>query len=210
MTPLEVAPAAHTCLGGVRTDERCRSSIPGLFAAGEAMGSLHGANRIGGNAGTEVFVFGAIAGASAAEYAKTVSLRETNALAAAEAVAAEAAAAMKREGETPQECAARIRRAVSAGVPLLRNEADLLELKGHLEITAGFEALTAENLENYLALLSMTQTAEIIAESSLLRHESRGVFNRSDYPETDPHLDHHNTLISKEGTDMKSRMEELL
>ena len=209
VTPLEVAPAAHTCLGGVRTDERCSSSIPGLFAAGEAMGSLHGANRIGGNAGTEVFVFGAIAGASAAEYAKTVSLRETAALAAAKSVAAEAATAMKKVGETPQECAARIRHAVSAGVPLLRNEADLLELKEHLDVTAGFDGLTAEHLETYLALLSMTQTASIIAESSRIRCESRGVFNRSDYPETDPHLDHHNTLISKEGTDMKSRMEEL-
>ena len=60
-----------------------------------------------------------------------------------------------------------------------------------------------------LELLSMTQTAEIIAEASLLRHESRGVFSRSDYPETDPHLDHHNTLISREGTHMRSRMEEL-
>ena len=209
-TPLEVAPAAHTCLGGVRTDDHCRSSVPGLFAAGEAMGSLHGANRIGGNAGTEVFVFGAIAGGGAAEHAKTAELHEAAALAAAERVVAEAIAAMKTEGDSPAECAAKIRHAVSSGIPLLRNEEDILELKHHLRVGAAFSAPTAENLETYLELLSMTQTAEIIAESSLLRHESRGVFSRSDYPETDPHLDHHNTLISKEGTDMKSRMEELL
>jgi len=208
-TPLEVAPAAHTCLGGVRTDEHCRSSVPGLFAAGEAMGSLHGANRIGGNAGTEVFVFGAIAGASAAEYAKGAQLHEEAAFTAAEKVVTEAAMTMNRGGETPEDCAARIRHAVSAGIPLLRNEADILDLKHHLKITASFSAPTAENVETYLELLSMTQTAEIIAEASLLRHESRGVFSRSDYPETDPHLDHHNTLISKEGTHMKSRMEEL-
>jgi len=116
---------------------------------------------------------------------------------------------MNRGGETPEDCAARIRHAVSAGIPLLRNEADILDLKHHLKITASFSAPTAENVETYLELLSMTQTAEIIAEASLLRHESRGVFSRSDYPETDPHLDHHNTLISKEGTHMKSRMEEL-
>lgn len=209
VTPLEVAPAAHTCLGGLRTDEHCRSSVPGLFAAGEAMGSLHGANRIGGNAGTEVFVFGAIAGENAAAYAKTAELHETAALTAAEKVIAKVTASMHKEGETPEECAAHIRHAVSAGIPLLRNEADILDLKEHLEVSAGFSRPTAENVETYLELLSMTQTAEIIAEASLLRHESRGVFSRSDYPETDPHLDHHNTLISKEGDHMKSRMEEL-
>ena len=209
VTPLEVAPAAHTCLGGVRTDEHCRSNVPGLFAAGEAMGSLHGANRIGGNAGTEVFVFGSVAGKSAAAYAKNITLDESASAATAERVMAEAFGVMQKAGDTPETCAANIRRAVSVGVPLLRNEADLLELKNRLKITAGFDAFTAENLETYLSLLSMTQTAGIIAEASLLRKESRGVFNRSDYPETDPHLDHHNTLISKEGTDMKSRMEEL-
>ena len=173
------------------------------------MGSLHGANRIGGNAGTEVFVFGAIAGGGAAEYAKMAELHETAALAAAERVAAEAVASMRADGDTPAECAAKIRHAVSSGIPLLRNEEDILELKRHLHVSAAFSAPTAENLETYLELLSMTQTAEMIAEASLIRHESRGVFSRSDYPETDPHLDHHNTVISRVGTVMKSRMEEL-
>jgi aspartate oxidase len=63
---IEVKPAAHTTLGGVDVDEGCATSVPGLFAAGECMGGLHGADRIGGNAGLEVFVFGRIAGSSAA------------------------------------------------------------------------------------------------------------------------------------------------
>ena len=70
--PMLVAPAPHTSLGGLVIDARCRvlkpdgSPIPGLFAAGEVTGGIHGLNRIGGNAGTEVLVFGRIAGENAA------------------------------------------------------------------------------------------------------------------------------------------------
>ncbi len=63
-TPVEIAPAPHTTMGGIRIDTRCRTSVPGLFAAGEAAGGVHGANRLGGNAGLEVFVFGDAAAAS--------------------------------------------------------------------------------------------------------------------------------------------------
>jgi len=65
--PVEVAPAAHTTCGGVRIDENCRTGIPGLLACGEVTGGLHGANRLGGNAGLETMVFGRIAGQSALE-----------------------------------------------------------------------------------------------------------------------------------------------
>ena len=70
--PMLVAPAPHTSLGGLVIDARCRvlkadgSPIPGLFAAGEVTGGIHGFNRIGGNAGTETLVFGRIAGLEAA------------------------------------------------------------------------------------------------------------------------------------------------
>lgn len=72
--PMLVAPAPHTSLGGVAVDSRCRvlrpdgTPIQGLFAAGEVTGGVHGLNRIGGNAGTEVLVFGRIAGREAAAY----------------------------------------------------------------------------------------------------------------------------------------------
>ena len=70
--PMLVAPAPHTSLGGLVIDTRCRvlrpdgTPIRGLFAAGEVTGGIHGLNRIGGNAGTEVLVFGKIAGGEAA------------------------------------------------------------------------------------------------------------------------------------------------
>ena len=66
----EVRPGAHTTLGGIRIGPDCSTRIPGLFAAGEAAGGIHGRDRLGGNAGLEVFVFGQIAGSSAAHYAE--------------------------------------------------------------------------------------------------------------------------------------------
>lgn len=63
--PVEVAPAAHTTCGGVWIDEQCMSGVPGLLVCGEAAGGLHGANRLGGNAGLETMVFGRIAGKTA-------------------------------------------------------------------------------------------------------------------------------------------------
>ena len=63
--PMEIAPAAHTTCGGVVIDENCRTGIPGLIACGEVTGGLHGANRLGGNAGLETMVFGRIAGQTA-------------------------------------------------------------------------------------------------------------------------------------------------
>jgi len=74
--PMLVAPAPHTSLGGLVIDTHCRvlqadgTPIPGLFAAGEVAGGIHGFNRIGGNAGTETLVFGRIAGEEAASFAR--------------------------------------------------------------------------------------------------------------------------------------------
>ena len=63
--PVEIAPAAHTTCGGVKIDENCHTGISGLIVCGEAAGGLHGANRLGGNAGLETMVFGKIAGKAA-------------------------------------------------------------------------------------------------------------------------------------------------
>jgi len=81
LAPMLVAPAPHTSLGGIVIDARCRvlredgMPISGLFAAGEVTGGVHGRNRLGGNAGTEVLVFGRIAGVEAAYLATQRSRR---------------------------------------------------------------------------------------------------------------------------------------
>lgn len=91
---MEVAPAPHTTLGGVLTDSRCKTSVEGLFACGEVTGGLHGANRLGGNAGLEVLIFGKLAGESAAEY---LSSKRAGAVRAEEVDTAQA-----EEGHTAQ------------------------------------------------------------------------------------------------------------
>src|SRR5215203_4848331 len=68
--PIEVKPGTHFCLGGININERTESTIPGLYAAGEVSGNLHGANRTSGNALAETQVFGARAGQYGAEYAR--------------------------------------------------------------------------------------------------------------------------------------------
>lgn len=74
--PIEVAPAPHTSLGGIEIKADCSTGVPGLFACGEVTGGIHGANRIGGNAGLEVMVFGRIAGESAGKYLSEQSEKE--------------------------------------------------------------------------------------------------------------------------------------
>ena len=75
---IEVSPAVHHTMGGVAINNSAEvltadgKIIKGLYAAGEITGGVHGANRIGGNAVTDIVVFGKIAGDNAAEYAKTI------------------------------------------------------------------------------------------------------------------------------------------
>lgn len=67
--PIEVRPMAHFSIGGIAVNELCETSLPGLYAAGEVVGGLHGSNRLAGNALSEIIVFGAAAGAEAAKFA---------------------------------------------------------------------------------------------------------------------------------------------
>src|SRR6201987_4906350 len=72
--PMEVGPTCHYMMGGIRVEaETAQSSLPGLFAAGEAAAGLHGANRLGGNSLSDLLVFGRRAGLAAAQHAKEVS-----------------------------------------------------------------------------------------------------------------------------------------
>jgi fumarate reductase (CoM/CoB) subunit A len=72
---LEMAPAAHYCLGGIKIDELGRTNVEGLYAAGEVTGNVHGANRLSGNALSETQVFGTRSAKVACEYADQVTLR---------------------------------------------------------------------------------------------------------------------------------------
>src|ERR1700682_1838094 len=96
--PMEVGPTCHYMMGGIRVEaETAQSTLPGLFAAGEAAAGLHGANRLGGNSLSDLLVFGRRAGLAAAKHAKEVSAPsiDTAQISAAES---EALSAFQRQG----------------------------------------------------------------------------------------------------------------
>lgn len=100
---IEVAPAAHFSLGGVRVDRGTHTGVPGLFACGEATGAMHGANRLSGNAGAQVLVQGRVAGLAAAHDARQRRARDRVADNHGAAFSATVAPFEKRDGIAPFE-----------------------------------------------------------------------------------------------------------
>src|SRR5262249_10888388 len=100
--PMEVGPTCHYMMGGIRVDaETAQSTVPGLFAAGEAAAGLHGANRLGGNSLSDLLVFGRRAGQAAAENAKKTSQGAIDSAQIAEAERDMLAPFDRGEGENP-------------------------------------------------------------------------------------------------------------
>ena len=188
--PMEVAPTAHHFMGGVKINENCESSIANLYAAGEASGGVHGANRLGGNALADTQVFGKIAGENAAEAAKTVEFEENPEMFKAEE---DRIKGLIKDGSIkPQELKKRIKKLMWEKVSIIRNEKNLNEaLKELMEMEKSLNDLKVEDKKQYntdlqtaLEVINMVQIATLVVKSAILRRESRGAHFREDYPET--------------------------
>ena len=173
--PIPVAPAAHYHMGGIATDERARSTVPGLWAVGEvASTGLHGANRLASNSLLEAVVFGARAAADIAALdrnsrcAPTVNLRR-----------------ITRAGQGPAvdrtAKLARLRRTMTTDVGVVRDAAGLRKAIATL---AQIEREAADDR----ILANMALAARFIATGALQREESRGAHDRSDFADTRPAL----------------------
>jgi succinate dehydrogenase/fumarate reductase flavoprotein subunit len=179
--PFCIAPLVHFFMGGVEIDERAHTAIPGLFAAGEITAGVHGANRMGGNALTECFVFGDIAGESAARYAMGVRRGKFKGK----------MAVTEFLWKDPTGRARKLLRQVQdlawAHAGPVRNAESLREglsrIFGIEEKSAELEA-TGRSVGLY-ELKSSLLTAKAILRASLERKESRGAFYREDFPERD-------------------------
>lgn len=178
-TWIELAPAPHTSLGGVRIDARGRTAVEGLFACGEISGGLHGANRLGGSAGLEALVFGRRAGRSAAEYAVGRPL-------------ADGSARMpiikgKSIADSLDSLHSDMRTALWNGVSAVRNETGLSEaLKVFQKVLDELEQMSGVNAQEVYARLRLRNdciTAMLTAQSALMREESLGCHYRSDASE---------------------------
>lgn len=188
--PMEVAPTAHHFMGGVKINEKCESSISNLYAAGEASGGVHGANRLGGNALADTQVFGKIAGENAAKAAKTVDFEENPEMFKAEE---DRITGLIKDGNIkPQELKKRIKQLMWEKVSIIRNEKNLNEaLKELMEMEKSLNDLKVEDKKQYntdlqtaLEVINMVQIATLVVKSAILRRESRGAHFREDYPET--------------------------
>jgi succinate dehydrogenase / fumarate reductase flavoprotein subunit len=193
--PMEIGPTCHYVMGGVEVDPDTQAaSVPGLFAAGEVSGGMHGSNRLGGNSLSDLLVFGRRAGRSAAQHADSVAAagRPAAGHAAVDAAVAEALAPLERDGgENPYEVHAALQELMTDQVGLIRNEGELQGALAELDkLRARAAQVSAEGGRAYnpgwhLAqdLRNMLLVSDCVAQSALERQESRGGHTRSDYPE---------------------------
>ena len=193
-TQMEVGPTMHYIMGGVRVDpDTAAATVPGLFAAGECAGGMHGANRQGGNSLSDLLVFGLRAGAGAAAYAKSLSSAPAVNSAEAEVIARDMLVPFERqENENPYALQHQLQETMHNLVGIIRTEGelqralvDIRELKERAERT-GVEGNRQYNPGWHLAmdLRAMLSISEAIALAAIERKESRGAHTRDDYPET--------------------------
>ncbi|MFI6145075.1 fumarate reductase/succinate dehydrogenase flavoprotein subunit [Streptomyces sp. NPDC051109] len=193
--PMEVGPTCHYVMGGIAVDSDTAATVgvPGLFAAGEVAGGMHGSNRLGGNSLSDLLVFGRRAGLHAAEYADglagalpAVSQAEIDA-AAAEALAPFHAA----EGaENPYTLHQELQTTMNDLVGIIRREGEMAEALERLAglrvraARAGVEGHRQFNPGWHLALdlRNMLLVSECVARAALERTESRGGHTREDCP----------------------------
>lgn len=208
---LEVVPAAHTTLGGIRINEKGETNIEGLFAGGEAAGNVHGANRLAGNALTDTQVFGARAGTYAAEYAlKATSGPIDQGQVNGELERVYGMLSGQGGGARPVELKARLKKIMWDNVGLRRRQdrleaaiADLQALKDDHFADMRIAVVKEYNYEWFEAieLTLMAEVGQVIAKAGLTREESRGTHYREEYPQQRAEWLKH-TLVKLDGANL--------
>ena len=193
--PMEVGPTAHYVMGGVKVDPVTQeSTVPGLYAAGEAATGLHGANRLGGNSLSDLITFGKRAGQYAAEAAKGMESFAEIATSEIENVIAETLAPLSRVGgENPAKVVEDLRDLMQEKVGIIRQGHELKEALEELEAFRNREANTSPGgtriynpgWHQALEIGAMIDISKMCAMAALAREESRGGHTRLDFPTPD-------------------------
>ncbi len=190
--PVEVAPIAHYHMGGITADPQMRTDLPGLFAAGEAVGGANGANRLSGNAITEALVFGRRAGRSAAGHAKRMRVMPDRADNTDPALALTVASSGSELNTA--EMVQTLQATMQDHVGALRSEAGLtyaLDTIAQLTRDIG-ESPPGDGKRfdmrriDWFDLRNMLLVARVVTEAALARTETRGAHQREDYPRLSP------------------------
>jgi succinate dehydrogenase / fumarate reductase, flavoprotein subunit len=209
--PMEVGPTTHYAMGGIRVDaETGATTVPGLYAAGEVAGGMHGANRLGGNSLSDLLVFGARTGAGASQHARS---RQTepylDPYQVHEATLDLAAPLERTQGEDPYAVQRDLQTMMQSLVGIFRVEADLTEAIGRLaDLRRRSAAVCVSGGRVYnpgwnlvFELRNLLTVSEAIARSALQRTESRGAHSRLDYPATDDATWGHLNSVVARGAD---------
>lgn len=205
-TPMEVGPTMHYIMGGIRVNaDTGESRVPGLFAAGECSGGMHGANRLGGNSLSDLIVFGRRAGRGSADYATKLSAAPQVSDEDVKNAIAEMEAPFNRSGENPYQLQKELNAIMDTHVGIFREEKELEEGIKKLEAlkektkNVSIRGGKVYNPGWHLCrdMHNMLIASEAIARSALSRKESRGAHSRTDFTKTDESLSGENTAISR-------------
>ncbi len=207
--PMEVFPTVHYTMGGVKVDpETCASTVPGLFAAGEVAGGLHGANRLGGNSLSDLLVFGKRAGDGAMAYIEesTHSVDIDEADLQAELRRVLEPLEKKEEGESPYLLQQELQEVMMEHANMMRNEDSLKEglgkvlgLKDRMEkISVPGSRLFNPGWHTAQDVRYLITISEIIVRTALERRERRGAQWRLDYDGPDEDLGKINFIVTRD------------
>ena len=195
--PMEVGPTCHYVMGGVEVDpDTAAATVPGLFAAGECSGGMHGSNRLGGNSLSDLLVFGRRAGLGASTYIDALG-------ASRPAVTDRDVEEARREaelpfagsgGENPYTIHADLQETMNELVGIIRTKDEVEQALAKLEALkarAAKMSVQGDKVFNpgwhlALDLPNMLIVSECIARSALIREESRGGHTRDDFPTMSP------------------------
>jgi succinate dehydrogenase / fumarate reductase flavoprotein subunit len=193
--PMEVGPTTHYVMGGIRVDaETGASTVPGLFAAGEVAGGMHGANRLGGNSLSDLLVFGARTGGAAAEHASGQSAVPYVSPIQAQHAARELDEPLeRRDGEDPYAIQRDLQETMQTLVGIYREDADLATAlerladlrrrSAHVSVAGGRAYNPGWNL--VFEVRNLLIVSEAVTRSARQRTESRGAHSRLDHPDLD-------------------------
>ncbi|TGD89808.1 fumarate reductase/succinate dehydrogenase flavoprotein subunit [Mycolicibacterium sp. CH28] len=196
---MEVGPTCHYVMGGIEVDpDTGAAATPGLFAAGECSGGMHGSNRLGGNSLSDLLVFGRRAGLGAADYVRTLASRPAVSEESIESAAELALAPFKGpEGkakpENPYTLHADLQQTMNDLVGIIRTQAEIQEALDRIEeYKVRYRNIESDGKRPFnpgwhlaIDMRNMLLVSECVAKAALARTESRGGHTRDDYPAMD-------------------------
>ena len=196
--PMEVGPTCHYVMGGIEVEpDTGAASVPGLFAAGECSGGMHGSNRLGGNSLSDLLVFGRRAGAGAVEYVDGLTerpaLNEADVKVAQDLSVAPFGDGSQEGAENPYTLHQELQQAMNDLVGIIRQESEIQEALDKLaELKERAKSMVVEGHRQFnpgwhlaLDLRNMLLVSECVAKAAITRTESRGGHTREDHPTLD-------------------------